>query len=134
MPFALAELGQLEAPGVANNPRVVEYLKTTGLPSGMASTDATPWCSAFVNWCLKRAGVSGTGSAAARSWLTWGSPVAKPRRGCVVVLARDGGGHVGFFIRATLDGRLVLLGGNQADQVSERAYPRERLLGFRVPA
>ncbi|HEX5760734.1 MAG TPA: TIGR02594 family protein [Thermoanaerobaculia bacterium] len=72
-------------PGLADNPRIVEYHRTTSL---RATDDEVPWCSAFVNWCMREAGLRGTGSAAARSWLTWGSRLATPRRGCVTVLRR----------------------------------------------
>jgi uncharacterized protein (TIGR02594 family) len=133
MPIALAELGTTEDAGDGSNPRVVEYLRSTSLGRGMASTDATPWCSAFVNWCVESAGLSGTNSAAARSWLNWGKPLEVPRRGCVVVLSRDGGGHVGFFLRTSPVG-IWLLGGNQNNRVMEAAYHPSRLLGFRVPA
>jgi uncharacterized protein (TIGR02594 family) len=133
MPVALSELGTTEEPGDDSNPRVVEYLRSTSLGHAMASDDATPWCSAFVNWCLERVGVVGTGSAAARSWLHWGQRLALPRRGCIAVFSRDGGGHVGFFIRYTSGGILVL-GGNQGNQVSQRTYDTSRLLGFRATA
>jgi uncharacterized protein (TIGR02594 family) len=112
---------------------VVEYLRTTTLPDELASQDETPWCSAFVNWCVTHAALKGTGSAAARSWLSWGQPLDKPRRGCIAVLSRDGGGHVGFYLR-TVGTQIHLLGGNQNNAVCTRSYDRARLLGYRVPA
>lgn len=131
MEHALGERGVLETPGAGDNPRVVEYLRTTTLPLALASEDETPWCSAFVNWCMTRAGVKGTGSAAARSWLSWGHPLEEPRRGCVAVLSRDGGGHVGFYLR-TVGSQIHLFGGNQNNMVGVRAYDRSRLLGYRI--
>lgn len=133
MDHALAEQGVKETPGAGSNARVIEYLRTTTLPRALASDDETPWCSAFVNWCLEQAGLKGTGSAAARSWLSWGQSLTVPRRGCIVVLSRDGGGHVAFYLR-TVGSQLHLLGGNQNNAVCVRAYERSRLLGYRVPA
>jgi uncharacterized protein (TIGR02594 family) len=97
--------------------------------------DETPWCAAFVGWCLERAGVPGTGKANARSYLDWGGPLMKPRPGCIVVFSRGGNqaqGHVGFALRE-MAGRIDVLGGNQGDAVSIQRYPRDRLLGWRWP-
>ncbi len=131
MEHALAERGTAELAGPGSAARVLEYLRTTTLPAAMASNDETPWCSAFVNWCMIEAGVKGTGSAAARSWLSWGEPIDEPVRGCVTVLSRGTGGHVGFYLR-TVGDKLHLLGGNQGDAVRVAGYDRSRLLGFRV--
>ena len=49
---ARGELGVQEDTGPGSNPRVIEYLHSTTLEGGAASTDETPWCSAFVNWCV----------------------------------------------------------------------------------
>lgn len=132
MPIAIGELGELEIAGDEDNPRIVEYLQTTTLPGVLAMQDETAWCSAFVNWCVQESGLEGTKSAAARSWMTWGKPVAAPRQGCITVFSRDGGGHVAFFIQE-VGGLLYVLGGNQGNRVCIAGYPRSRLLGFRVP-
>lgn len=131
LPIAMAELGVREAPGDADNPRIVEYHQATTL---RATDDEVPWCSAFACWVMQRAGVSSARSAAARSWLTWGqsSPL---RPGAVVVLSRGTNpaqGHVGFAL-AWNDALVWLLGGNQGDAVSVAAYRRERVVGVRWP-
>lgn len=130
---ALLELGDgvAELPGDRNNPRVVEYHASTGLG---ASPDAVPWCSSFVNWCMKRVGIPRTKSAAARSWLNWGEPTDRP--GGVAVLTRGpnpAAGHVGFYL-GEREGSLYLLGGNQGDRVSIAKFPVARLLGIRWPS
>jgi uncharacterized protein (TIGR02594 family) len=131
--IARGELGVQEIAGPGSNPRIVEYLRSTTLDAHTASLDETPWCSAFVNWCVERAEFAGTDSAAARSWLAWGKAARSPSIGCVVVLRRlVNSGHVGFFVSATTT-TIRLLGGNQGDRVSERDFPRSDLLGFRVP-
>lgn len=133
MPIATSELGVREVLGEGVNPRVAQYLGSTNLDRKAASDDSTPWCSGFVNWCVEKAGLVGTDSASARSWLDWGRPITMPRRGCVSVFKRDGGGHVGFYIGRTQT-HIQVLGGNQSNMVSVAAYDALRLLGYRVPS
>lgn len=139
MEFARGELGVRDFPGPKFEARVLEYLNTTGLEP---NNDETSWCSAFVNWCIGRAGLVGTNNATARSWLNWGREIAQPEPGCVVVLSREQPsswkGHVGFF-DSIQDGRIKLLGGNQGggvdwDEVCFAMFPKERLLSYRMPA
>jgi uncharacterized protein (TIGR02594 family) len=133
LPIALAEQGVKEYPGDGDNPRIVEYLQSTILEAPMRNNDETAWCSAFVNWCVERAGYEGTDSAWAKSWLNWGKAIQKPRRGCVVILTREGGGHVGFYMGGTKT-TITVLGGNQSDEVNQSNRPKADLLGFRLPA
>lgn len=130
---AIKEIGVLEVPGSGDNPRVLEYHQTTTLK---ATDDSVPWCSSFVNWCMKQAGIEGTKSAAARSWLTWGQKLDSPRNGCVVVLRRGNSpanGHVAFYVG---DGtsNIRLLGGNQGDQVKVSTFPKTMVLSYRWPS
>jgi len=137
---ARGELGQRDYPGPRHNPRVIEYLNTTGF---QANNDETSWCSAFVNWCISKAGLRGTNNAAARSWLTYGQALSSPRPGCIVILWRGSPsswkGHVGFFEGFDVGNRVRLLGGNQGggvdwDEVCVTTFPVERVLGYRWPA
>ena len=140
MAMAEQEKGVSEVPGSGNNPRVLEYLQsTTNLNQSATSRDETPWCSAFVNWCLALAGYERTQNALARSWLTWGQAITTPRRGCIVVFQREKKfGHVGFYLEET-DSHIKVLGGNQQNletkifEVSEKYYPKSELLGYRIP-
>lgn len=138
MTIARAERGVHELPGPADHPRILEYIESTALPDHMHH-DETPWCSAFVNWCLMQAGYRGTGKASARSWLVWGQalPISEPRHGCIVVLWRgeptSPQGHVGFYHRNGA-GKIWLCGGNQQNAVSISAYPAHRLLAYRWPS
>lgn len=134
MPIALAEVGIREFPGNGDNPRIVEYLKSTSLPAPSNSNDETPWCSAFANWCVERSHFEGTDSAWARGWLNWGKKITTPRRGCIVVFKRDvNSGHVAFYIGETST-QIKVLGGNQSDAVNISNYPKSRFLGYRIPA
>jgi len=72
MGIANNELGQKEIKGEEDNPRIVEYLNEVNLGTNEHSNDEIAWCSAFVNWVMKKAGYDNTGSGLARSWLNWG--------------------------------------------------------------
>lgn len=135
MPHAWAERDVHEIAGPACHVRIGEYLRTVGLPSD----DAIPWCSAFANWVVQAAGFAPTGSARARSWLTWGVPVPldTPEYGAVVVFKRGTDptlGHVTFYVDTLPAGTLLCLGGNQRDQVGLSAYDPAHLLGVRWAA
>lgn len=119
------------------------YFKATPFFGGSVNVQgATPgkgrirdWCSAFVNYCLHRAGVSHTGSALAGSFVKedrWHfDALEEPRVGCVIVTGNSSPAHVGFL--ADFKGlptnpggnvhnghkvRISLLGGNQSGRVS----------------
>src|SRR5262245_6089821 len=121
MAAARNEIGVSELPGAAlNNPRIIEYHAATSLK---ATADEVPWCSSFLCWALEQVGVKSTGSAAARSWLSWGTP-CEARPGCVVVLLRkkrevgdkdskSSGYHCAFWV-AEDEATVTLLGGNQS--------------------
>ena len=134
LPFAKTELGvRAFGPG-AINPRVTEYHVGT---NNKGYDDKVSWCSSFVNWTLAKAGIQGTSSALARSWLTWGVPLKEPVVGCVTVLWREEPsswkGHVGFFHH--IEGEnIFLLGGNQLEEVRVHSYPLQSVLSYRWPA
>lgn len=133
MPIARGEVGVSRFVGAADNPRIAEFLKSTTLDAPFAKQDETPWCSGFVNWCVEKAGIAGTDSAVARSWLNWGKKTDDPVEGCVVVYKRSQGrGHVGFFISQS-GSKIQTLGGNQSDAVTIAPQSKSDLLGFRVP-
>jgi uncharacterized protein (TIGR02594 family) len=129
--IAYNEMGVSEVVGPEHNPKILEYASITTLK---APDDETPWCAAFVGWCLEKAGIVSTRSAAARSYLKWGYEIKEPREGCIVVLARGKApaGHVGFYVGETTE-HVCLLGGNQANQVSEQMHTKRRILSYRWP-
>ena len=100
----------------------------------------TPWCAAFVNAVLKGSGSEGTGKLNARSFLKFGTAADKPQTGDIAVFSRGDPkgwqGHVGFYAgEVEKDGQTYVrvIGGNQGDEVSEKLYPKARLLGYRRP-
>jgi uncharacterized protein (TIGR02594 family) len=115
--IARGELGTNEIRGGRDNARIVEYHQTTTL---RARDDETAWCSSFVNWTMEQAGVRGTDSAAARSWLNWGQQVPmnanSVRPGDVIVFPRGNNsaqGHVAIVSEVLDGGRVRVVGGNQ---------------------
>lgn len=97
----------------------------------------TAWCAAFVNGVLHQAGIQGSDSLAARSFLNVGQKVdGKPQEGDVVVLSRGDPngqqGHVGFYVgEGATPGSVRILAGNQGDKVAYAEYPASRVLGVR---
>jgi len=135
-------LGLHELPGAAHEPFIQWCFSLCKL--GTDQPDETPWCSAFVNGVAFIHGCRRSGSAAARSWLAMGNPVAleQAREGDVVILKRGSGaqpgpdvlaapGHVAFFVEWVSGGRVRVLGGNQNDSVSLADFPIENILGIR---
>jgi uncharacterized protein (TIGR02594 family) len=133
--------GVREVAGPGDNPRVVEYHAAT---SGKFVDDEVPWCSSFVNWCMEQSSIGKTGSARARSWLAWGKRINPPPVGAIAILQRGVGpqpgpevikapGHVGFYVGDASPEEILLLGGNQDNEVNVRVYPRAAVLAFQWP-
>lgn len=131
--YALQEYGVKEIAGDADNPRVVQY--STDIGNTWVKDDEVAWCSEFVNWCLLKAGIPGTKSAVAKSFLKWGEELKTPEFGCLVIFGwPDGSGHIGFYVNETSD-IVRVLGGNQNDEVNITRYKKDRILSYRkVPA
>ena|SRR6266508_4172164 len=131
--FDLAQrfVGVKETPGVHSTPVVLAMLK---LDDSWPIDDAVPWCSAFVNsicWLMR---LPRSKSLAAKSWLTVGAgiPLESARPGYdIVVLTRNGGGHVGFYAGMSGTDHVLILGGNQHDTVSVAAFPVTQIVGVR---
>ncbi len=104
--------------GVGVNAHITHYFTATGTHKAIAD-DETPWCAAFCNWCLVKAGFEGNNSAWAADFKKWGRPTKdnKPALGAVAVIKfSNGSHHVTFVAGLTKDGnRLATLGGNQGD-------------------
>jgi uncharacterized protein (TIGR02594 family) len=103
------------------NPLIVSFFKATnyGSPSG----DQTPWCAAFVNWCLQRASRTSTHSASSGSFRCFGEAAGDPEPGDIAVFKNpgqdakcSGSGHVAFWLSAAGDS-VQVLGGNQRDSI-----------------
>jgi len=158
--FELAQrfVGIREVAGPVSNAHILAMLR---LDNTWVEGDEVAWCSAFVNYIAWLLRLPRSKSLAARSWLGVGMPISleQARPGFdVVVLKRGVGeqpgpevmaasGHVGFFagvegthLSASINGvplnnpdarRVLLLAGNQGDQVSVAPFPVARVLGVR---
>lgn len=128
--IALSQYGIKERQGGENN-EILKYFREIGFPE--IKEDEVPWCSAFMNWCMMKAGLPITKNLAARSWLGWGTKVMVPEIGDIAVFRRGTTGwqgHVGFYIKN--DGAYVwVLGGNQSDEVKISRYLGMDLLSYR---
>lgn len=128
-------VGTKEVPGSGNNPVIIRWWQAI---RSAIRDDLSPWCAALVGGVLEEAGIVSSRSAAARSYLKWGTALSKPAYGCVVVFWRGAptgwSGHVGFVVGKDQRGNLMVLGGNQGDMVSIKPFGTERVLGYRWPA
>jgi uncharacterized protein (TIGR02594 family) len=136
--WARSQIGVSEIAGPADNPKIVRYFHLSGLTGSPFLDDETPWCAAFVGAALASTGLTGTHSAAARSYERWkeGKVLDVPVLGSIVVMHRappkPGLGHVGFLIGANAQ-FVDILGGNQGDQVNVRRFTRSRVICFLWP-
>ena len=132
---ALKYLGQHEKYGKGeHNEQIVKFWEM-GKVDLDVSDDETPWCAAFVSAMLEEAGVKSARTGWARGYLKWGQKLGMPTNGAVVVFSRGPtAGHVGFVVGRDADGNIMVLGGNQGDEVSIKAFSRDRILGYRWPS
>ena len=133
-------IGLKEIKGVRHNPTIINWLDDMGGFGSEAkawwSDDETPWCGLFVGWII---GISGR--YVVKEWYRakeWASPLLTklngPAYGCIAVLDRAGGGHVGFVIGKDNRGNIMLIGGNQGDMVSVAAFNPARITGYYWPS
>jgi uncharacterized protein (TIGR02594 family) len=159
--------GVTEIPGAGkHNPRIMQYIYTCPNifenptytwhkrhPKAPRRSDqeiyveregeeGVDWCSAFVNWCVRQSGLTGTNHALASSWLKNGQKLDGPRLGAVVVLTWKGtrADHVAFLDKQGDEWKL--LGGNQkptsgkgdAVAVSLRPFSPKTAMAYIWPA
>ncbi len=117
-PYSLAyyyySIGTAEVVGSESNPDILDFFTATSYVPTDDSKDG--WCSAFANYCVYNSGGSGTNSALASSWLTWGSSTNSPQVGDIAV-ANDGS-HVGIVQGVNADGTVTVIDGNYSNKVS----------------
>lgn len=127
-----------------DHPLIQWWLSLCGF--ALDTPDETAWCSAFVNGIAWELRLPRSKSAAARSWLQVGTPIALQQADAghdVVIFKRGDGnqpgpevlaapGHVAFFGGLDLPNtRVLALGGNQADGVTLAHFPIAQILGIR---
>jgi uncharacterized protein (TIGR02594 family) len=142
--FQLAQrfIGIKETPGNMSNAQVLAMLR---LDNAWPQGDDVPWCSAFANYIAWLLRLPRSKDLRARSWLKVGTPIniteAKAENDIVVIKRGgtdqpgpdviDAPGHVGFFAGVNDSTTILILGGNQGDEVNISTFPMSRLLGIR---
>ena len=132
---ARTKIGVTEIKGSHHNPTIIGWANLLGAKIlGVAvKDDETPWCGLFVAMCMHVVGIVPPKIAIrAKSWAAWGTDV-KPCAGAVLVFGRDGGGHVGFYVKEDAEAYYVL-GGNQSNSVNTTRIAKSRLIACRWPA
>ena len=103
-----------------------QYIGTN--PTGRGSL----WCGAFLDMVLKQTGRRGGGNLA-RGYTHYGTQIAGPEVGAIVVIGRKGGGHVGIVSGIDANGNPVVISGNHNRRVAESTYPRSRVIAYVKP-
>jgi uncharacterized protein (TIGR02594 family) len=150
--------GTTETPGDADNPKILamrdEIKRIWGDVSGMApycdtyQHDSQAWCGLTVGFCMSEAGFMPAFGPApvgtddywydkfywAKSWAEDSNYIelSAPVPGCIVVMGRDGGGHVTLYER-TSGSNYVCRGGNQSDAINEQSYPISNVIALMWP-
>ena len=122
-----------EIKGGHSNHLIIECYKAVddlGVKETYWDDSEIPWCSCYVNKKIQDSGGRGTRSGLARSWLHWGRKTL-PVEGCIVVLSRGEGGHVGF-LHSMNGEKIFLIGGNQSNNVSLSGFSADRVLSYRT--
>ena len=110
-------------------------------------SDETAWCGLSAAYCMAMADIrppfKDKPAPDTDRWgwaLAWaddedfGEALAEPRLGCVVVMERDGGGHVTFFEHTADYGNTYMCrGGNQSNSVNLSAYNRSSVVALIWP-
>jgi uncharacterized protein (TIGR02594 family) len=95
----------------------------------------TLWCARFMNFVLKRVGLSGTSSDLAQSFASYGHRLSGPKVGAIAVMHRGrGGGHVGVVSGFDRRGNPIVISGNYGHRVAEAVYTRGRIYAYVSPA
>ena len=130
-------IGQKEVKGIQSNPWILSLWDTVPwIWSTVTRKDDSvlPWCGTFMRKVMVDSGIAPPRKWwSARTWSTWGISLTVPLFGCVGVMSRKGGGHVGIIIGRDNAGNLLVLGGNQGDAVSVAAFNPSRFTAFVWP-
>lgn len=129
---ARKHIGVAEIPGPKENPIIQKWLKEL---NAWWDSEKTAWCGVMTAYCLKKAGRPIPKHwYRALAYADYGTKLNRPAYGCLAVMSRKGGGHVGFVVgEVAKGGDLLILGGNQGDKVSIARFPRSRITAYVWP-
>jgi uncharacterized protein (TIGR02594 family) len=138
---AFSVLGLSEITGARHEKRILEMYRAAGHPE--IKDDETPWCAAYVNWCLSQAGIDGTGSLMARSFTKYGKGLHRTDtipRGAIAIWPRGKppSGHTNFVLLDDGSGYVWCIGANQSKAGTTGAvtigkYVKGQAVAYRWP-
>lgn len=132
MKTARESVGLKEVVGPKHNTKIQAWLSKLG---AWWKDDETPWCGTFVAHCLREAGHPIPKHwYRALEWKEYGSNLRPTHvcEGAILVFAREGGGHVGFYVSEDHFYYRVL-GGNQKNSVNIMRIAKSRCVAIRWP-
>lgn len=129
---AKEHIGLKEIAGKRHNTTILSWLEKL---RAWWRDDETPWCGVFVAHCMREAGLPLPQYwMRAKAWADYGANL-RPSRvavGAILVFARQGGGHVGFYAGEDTTYYYVL-GGNQSNSVNVAKIAKNRCIAIRWP-
>lgn len=100
--IAKSEIGKGEWLSNNHGPAVRKYLN---------GQEGLPWCAGFVSYVLQKDGYKLPYTLRARDFLRYGHIVKTPKRGDLMILSRNGGGHVAI-VETGFKDRITVIEGN----------------------
>ena len=142
--------GLTEEPGSADNPKILAMAKYIArkFPDQKAywdqyQHDSTAWCGLTAAFCMAVCDIRGPWGPTdtdkpmwALAWADWmpaGGKNASAVQGAVVVMEREGGGHVTFLESVDGNGNYKCRGGNQSDAVNVQTYDPDNVVALMWP-
>lgn len=132
MGIARKYIGTREIAGPQHNGVIMGWLKRL---KSWIKDDETPWCGSFCAAVMQEAGLPYPDMyPRAKAWAEYGSRLRMHllAPGAILVFARQGGGHVGFYVGEDASCYHVL-GGNQGNAVSTTRIAKVRCIAARWP-
>jgi len=129
---ARKHIGTREIPGAQHNSKILGWLRKL---KAWWAEDETPWCGTFVAHCLQEVGLPVAKDwYRAKGWAEYGSNLRSTHvaPGAILVFARQGGGHVGFYVGED-NVYYHVLGGNQSNSVNVMRLAKMRCVAIRWP-
>lgn len=130
--IARSYVGTKEIPGKKHNSVILSWLAKL---NAWWRDDETPWCGVFVAHCVREAGLPVPANwMRAKAWADYGANLRSTHvaPGAILVFARAGGGHVGFYVG---EDKLYfyVLGGNQSNETNIAKIAKARCIAIRWP-
>lgn len=132
-----SKIGTFEVKGAKHNPVIVAMWELAFQATNQKTwikDDETAWCGAATAYCFAKSDLARhipKDFYRAKAWAEAGTSLNKAAYGCIVVFARDGGGHVGIVVGKDAKGNIMVWGGNQSDAVNIKPFAVNRVLAYR---